>query len=188
MLDRFCRDIRAYLREELLLGRAHVVVVKVSRLVERCGWTPQCIGAYAAFLRRLLGSEYRVARGTYKLPREVALSIYNNLDKLCEELKTRRKAETRRGMVPISFHIPKDMLYLLDETAKKLGASRSELVRDAIRRLIEQMKRCIALTLEEEEKLRRLVSRGIYASVEEAMRDAIRQLIERFNSAVADES
>jgi Arc/MetJ-type ribon-helix-helix transcriptional regulator len=184
MLDRFCRDLRDYLRDELLLGRN--VVVRIGRLVDRCGFTPQCIGAYTTFLRRLLGNEYRVARGVYNLPREVALSIYNNLDKLCEELKTRRKAETRRGMVTISFHIPQNMLHMLDEMAKKTGISRSELVRDAIRRMLERMRGsavCITLTPEEEEMLWRLVSRGIYSSIEEAIHDAVRQLAQRLGSA-----
>jgi Arc/MetJ-type ribon-helix-helix transcriptional regulator len=179
MLDRFCRDIRAYLEEELSSGRIYVTI-RVGRLADRCGSTPQCLGAYAAYLRRLLG-EYRVARGVYKLPREVALSIYNNLDKLCEELRTRRKTETRRGMVVVSFHVPADMLKLLDETAMAMGISRGELVRDAIRKLLEKMseRHCITLTLEEWSMLMELVQRGVYASIEDAIHDAVYQLARR---------
>ena len=180
MLDRFCRDVRAYLEEELSSGRMYVTV-RVGRLVDRCGSTPQCLGAYAAYLRRLLGGEYRVARGVYRLLREAALSIYNNLDKLCEELKTRRKTETRRGMVLVSFHVSADMLKLLDETARAMGISRSELVRDAIRRMLEKMseRHCITLTLEEWSMLMELVHRGVYASIEDAIHDAVHQLAHR---------
>jgi Arc/MetJ-type ribon-helix-helix transcriptional regulator len=180
MLDRFCRDVRTYLEEELSSGKMYVTV-RISKLVDRCGLTPQCLGAYATYLRRLLGVEYRVAKGVYKLPREVALSIYNNLDKLCEELKTRRKTETKRGMVLVSFHVPADMLKLLDETAVAMGISRSELVRDAIRRMLEKMSRrhCITLTLEEWSMLMELVRRGVYANIEDAIRDAVYQLARR---------
>ena len=180
MIDRFCKDIRTYLEEELSSGRMYVTV-RVGMLADRCGSTSQCIGAYAAYLRRLLGDEYRVARGTYKLLREVALSIYSNLDKLCEELKTRRKTETRRGMVLVSFHIPADMLAMLDETARAMGISRGELVRDAIRKLLERMseRHCITLTLEEWDMLMELVNRGIYRNIEDAIHDAVRQLARR---------
>jgi Arc/MetJ-type ribon-helix-helix transcriptional regulator len=180
MLDRFCRDVRAYLEEELSSGRMYVTI-RISRLVDRCGLTPQCLGAYAAYLRRLLGGKYRVARGVYRLSREDALSIYNNLDKLCEELKTRRKTETRRGMALVSFHVPADMLKLLDETARAMGINRSELVRDAIRKLLERMseRHCITLTLEEWSILMELVQRGVYASIEDAIHDAVYQLAHR---------
>jgi Arc/MetJ-type ribon-helix-helix transcriptional regulator len=183
MLDQFCRDFRSYLEEELKSSGAYVAI-RIGRLVERCGWTPQCIGAYATFLRRLLGDEHKVAKGVYKLPYEVAKSIYNNLDKLCEELKTRRKSETRRGMALVSFHVSTDMLNLLDETAMAMGISRAELVREAIRKMLERMRGhiCVTLTPEEQVQLMRLVSHGVYASIEETVRDAIRQLLQKLNS------
>ena len=192
VIEEFCQDLRSYLEEALLRRRTHVVV-RVGRLVKRREKWQRYIISYSIYLRQLFG-EYRFAKGIYMLPREVAEDAYKNIDALCETLKKIRKREReeakkemkketeREKMVRVSLHITPYMLKILDEVARVTGKTRAEIVREAIRQMLQKMA-SITSTPEEKDVLDELVRHGAYSNVEDAIRDIAYQIAQKFNSA-----
>ncbi len=144
VVEEFCRDLKSYLEEALRFKRMHVVV-RVGKLAKLRGdlHSHKRIGYYRIYLAQLF-DKYKFATGMYTLPREVAEDTYKNIDALCETLKKRRRKKRsevkkieREKMVLISFHVPPPMLRDLDKVAKILGKTRSEIIREAIRRMLK---------------------------------------------------
>jgi Arc/MetJ-type ribon-helix-helix transcriptional regulator len=190
--EEFCQDLKSYLEEVLLRRRTHVVV-RVGRLVKRREKWQKYITSYSIYLRQLFG-EYRFAKGIYMLPREVAEDTYKNIDALCETLKKIRKREReetkkemkreteREKMVRVSFHITPYMLKILDEVARITGKTRAEIVREAVRQMLQKMA-SITSTSEEKDVLDELVRHGVYSNVEDAIRDIAYQIAQLLYSA-----
>jgi len=189
VIEEFCQDLRSYLEEALMRRRTHVVV-RASRLAKRRGKQQKYITSYSIYLRQLFG-EYRFAQGLYMLPAEDA---YKNIDALCETLNKRRKREReetkkemkketeREKMARVSFHITSYMLKILDEVARITGKTRAEIVREAVRQMLQKMA-SITSTPEEKDVLDELVRHGVYSNVEDAIRDIAHQIAQKLNSA-----
>jgi Arc/MetJ-type ribon-helix-helix transcriptional regulator len=187
-LEEFCQDLRSYLEGELRRIRTHVVV-RVGRLVKLRGEPWKRISPYSAYLRRLFG-EYKFAKGTYIVSREKAEEVYNNLDALCETLKKKKRRRRQKReeiirsekMVLVTFHIPNNMLRDLDEVAKMMGKRRAEVIREAIRQMLERMANTTP-TPEEKDVLEELVRCGMHNNIEDAIHDIAYQLAQRLNLA-----
>ncbi len=163
---RCCRDLRTYLEAALAGARGGVVSVKLGRVLEVRGlyaWKRH----YAWCLSKLLRS-YRF-NDAYVLTRQQAEELLNSLDALCAKLQERREKKRREpapsgdskqkeptaGAVSVAgrermpnvvFYLPRDLLHVLDEYARRMNMTRSDVVRLAIAQMLERMKKELAQT------------------------------------------
>jgi hypothetical protein len=164
--DRCCRDLKTYLESALAVARGGVVSVKLNRVLAVSGlyaWKRQ----YAWCLSRLL-HRYKLKTGLYVLTRQQAEEVLNSIDALCTELhkaKRREKKEEKKeeleqvdfeqeepapvrvnefsdgeGMPMVSFHLPRALLQALDEYARRMNVTRSDVIRMAIRQMLDKMR------------------------------------------------
>jgi len=159
--ERCCRDLKTYLEAALASARGGVVSVKLNRVLEVGGlyaWKKQ----YARCLSKLL-RRYKLKTGLYVFTRQQAEEVLNGIDALCAELhetKRREKEELkqvdfeqekpaparvnefsdREKMSMISFHLPRALLQALDEYARRMNVTRSDVIRMAIRQMLDEMR------------------------------------------------
>ncbi len=172
IVEMCCRDLRQYLQDALASARGGVVSVKVGRVlaVRRIYDLKR---HYAYCLLQLL-RPYRFNRGLYVLTRQQAEELLRNLDVLCAEIAPKDKTlkqpapkdKTHKQerpasidgekMVLISFHLPHALLCALDEYVRQRGVARSDVVRMAIKQMLDNMR--AAKELAEKEELRYVVA------------------------------
>jgi metal-responsive CopG/Arc/MetJ family transcriptional regulator len=141
VVDICCRDLRRYLEYALLNTRGHVVTVKMRRLLRAELTWPDRI-RYSKCLSRIL-RRWRWG-GAYVIPRQDAAELLETFDALCESI---RHVRPRRGpkpvppwrqgeMVQTMLCLPTPMLHLLDDYAREMRTSRTEVIRYAIYQLL----------------------------------------------------
>jgi len=134
-----CALLRAHIEWALSSTRGGVISVKTTHLTKDAELLPR----YSWCLSRLLRA-YRRGSG-YVMPRGEAQELLSRLEQLCASLVKRRKkvgGERRRarGDAIVAFYISKSELAALDKYAEEVGASRSDVVRLAIERLLEKLR------------------------------------------------
>jgi len=131
----FCYALERYLAVQISKDR-DPVWISARKLCRNC--THDVITAFARRLLDLLGDEYKYsAKGTYAVPLSKAVEMYMQIELLCSQFFRRR---IRGRMELVSVRMSKGMLDDLDRTAAKLGKTRSEVIRDALRLLIIRYK------------------------------------------------
>ena len=165
-----------YLETVLATARGDVISVRLSRVLE-VGRAHMWKRQYAWCLSRLL-RRYRHDVGVYLLTKQQAEELLNRLDALCAELRAekrekRRKASkqegprqeeliltcapemdasTNRERTPlVSFRLSRALLQTLDEYARRMNLTRSDVIRMAIRQMLEEMRGAAEEAAEEEE-------------------------------------
>jgi len=159
--ERCCRDLKAYLESALAGARGGVVSVKLNRVLEVSGlyaWKRQYAWCLSKLLRR-----YKLKTGLYMLTRQQAEKLLSNIDALCAKLRKRREKKQKKprretppedpkqeepaafiddgeGMPMVSFHLPRALLQALDEYARRMNVTRSDVIRMAIRQMLEKMR------------------------------------------------
>jgi hypothetical protein len=160
--DRCCRDLKTYLESALACAKGGVVSVKLNRVLAVSGlyaWKRQ----YAWCLSRLL-RRYKLKTGLYVFTRQQAEELLNSLDALCAELHKAKRREKKEeleqvenkqeepapvrvnefsdgeGMPMVSFHLPRALLRALDEYARRMNVTRSDVIRMAIRQMLDKMR------------------------------------------------
>jgi hypothetical protein len=159
--DRCCRDLKAYLEAALAGARGGVVSVKLNRVLAVSGlyaWKRQ----YAWCLSRLL-RRYKLNTGLYALTRQQAEELLNSIDALCAKLRKRREKKQKKPrqetpqedpkqeepaafiddgerMSMVSFHLPRALLRALDEYARRMNVTRSDVIKMAIRQMLVKMR------------------------------------------------
>jgi predicted DNA-binding protein len=152
-----CEDLKTYLETVLAGARGGVISIKPNRVLEVSGlykWKKQYTRCLSRLLRR-----YRFSK-VYVLTKQQAEELLNSLDALCENLdsgkiseKSRREAPSndhkqkepaalagdREGMPMVSFHLPRALLQALDEYARRMNMTRSDVVRMAISQMLSKM-------------------------------------------------
>jgi hypothetical protein len=170
--NRCCRDLRTYLESALARARGGVVSVKLNRVLD-VGRAHMWKMHYAQCLSRLLRS-YKFNE-VYVLTKQQAVELLNSLDALCAELqqKKRREPEQEEPVPPIraseavliadgekmsmvSFHLPRALLHALDEYAERMNLTRSDVIRTAIRQMLDKI--AAKETAEEEEELEYIIA------------------------------
>jgi hypothetical protein len=167
-----CRDLKTYLETALAGARGGVVSVKLNRVLAVGGlyaWKSQYAWCLSKLLRR-----YKLKTGLYVFTRQQAEEVVNSIDALCAEL---HKAERRKkkeeelehvffkpapvrvdefsdgeGMPMVSFHLPRALLQALDEYARRMNVTRSDVIRMAIRQMLDKMR-----ATEEKEELEYII-------------------------------
>jgi hypothetical protein len=170
--ERCCQDLRRCLETALAGARGGVVSVKLNRVLE-VGHAHMWKRHYAWCLSRLL-RRYKFSDGLYVLTRQQAEELLNNLDALCAELlraerqeKKKEKPEQKEPELPravpvgyvddgekmpnVSFHLPRALLQALDEYAHERGLTRSDVIRMAIRQMLDKMRAAEEEAAEKEE-------------------------------------
>lgn len=151
VVDTCCRDLRRYLESALKTARGGVITVTAGRLMQVA--PPLGRRRYSWCLSRAL-RRWRWSTGVYVVPRRDAETLLTNFDELCASIRNQRPAEEKREertaepprpaadsggeAVLISFHVPPALMQILDEYAQRINQTRSDVVRVAIRRLIEK--------------------------------------------------
>jgi hypothetical protein len=136
---RCCALLKAHIEQKLAASRGGVISVKSTHLTKNERLLPR----FASCLSKLL-RQYR--RGSsYVIPRDEAQQLLGRLGQLCESIhkkkeKTTARRITRRDTQVVAFHVTRDELEALDRYAREAGATRSDVVRLAIGRLIERLK------------------------------------------------
>jgi metal-responsive CopG/Arc/MetJ family transcriptional regulator len=152
-----CRDLRRYLEYAVQTTRGGVITVKMNRVAQIA---PPPLGRRR--YSRCLGDVLRPWRwntGVYVVPRRDAEELLSRFDEFCTSVRNKtatvhsqRPAEAARRintaacdrgdaggeMVPISFHVTPALMQILDEYARRMNQTRSDVVRTAIRQLIEK--------------------------------------------------
>jgi predicted DNA-binding protein len=160
---RCCRDLKAYLESALAGARGGVISVKLNRVLEISGsyaWRRH----YVRCLSRLLRG-YRFSAGLYVLTRQQAEELLNILDAFCAEVDGRKKQKETMWEEPappdnckqerlatetvlvndgekmymLSFRLPCAMLWALEEYARRMNLTRSDVIRMAISQMLERM-------------------------------------------------
>ena len=139
IVDICCSDLRRYLERALTNTKGGVITVKTRRLL-RAELPPPDRARYSKYVDHILGA-YRWKRGTYVMPRQDALKVLETFDELCSvEMRRERLREPppwRQGeMVQTQLYLPTPMVRLLDEYAREVRTSRSEVIRYAIYQLL----------------------------------------------------
>jgi len=152
-----CLDLRRYLETALAGARGGLISVKVGRVVAVSRahiWKKRYAWCLSKLLRR-----YRLNTGLYVLTRQQAEELLNSLDALCAELHTKRREKKQEepeqakpptdpapvecvdgeGMPTVSFHLPRALLHALDEYARRMNMTRSDVIRMAIRQMLDKM-------------------------------------------------
>jgi metal-responsive CopG/Arc/MetJ family transcriptional regulator len=148
IVETCCRDLRRYLETALKTARGGVITFTASRLMQVV--SPLGRRRRAWCLSRAL-RRWRWNTGVYVVPRHDAETLLTNFDELCASIRNQRPAEEKREertaepprdsggeTVLISFHVPPALMQILDEYAQRINQTRSDVVRVAIRRLIEK--------------------------------------------------
>ena len=133
-----CRDLRRYLEYALKNTKGGVVSVKMRRLL-RVELSAPDRAKYSMCLSRVLG-QWRWG-DAYVIPRQDAARLLESFDELCGSLKQRMEPKPeppwRQGeMVQTMLYLPTPMLHLLDEYAREIHTSRSEVIRYATYQLL----------------------------------------------------
>jgi len=118
-------------------ARGGVISVKASRVAPDKALRRR----YAACLSRVL-RRFRRAHGVYVMTRQEAEEALKTFSTLCESVRRRREPQPQRQRpreerVLIAVALPNDLLRAVDAYAAELNTSRSEVIRQAIQRLIE---------------------------------------------------
>jgi biotin operon repressor len=134
-----CATLKAHIEQRLASAKGGVISVKTAHLTKDAELLPR----YSWCLSRLL-KPYRRGSG-YVIPRDEAQELLGQLEQLCASLVKRWKkggsAKRLRGDLSIvSFFIARDMLEALDRYAEEVGATRSDVVRQAVEQLIEKLR------------------------------------------------
>ncbi len=150
IVEMCCQDLRHYLETTLANAKGGVVSIRAGRVLEiRRIYKLKMYYAYC--LSRLLRG-YRFGTGVYVLTKQQAEELLRNLDALCAEFVPRDKTPKqpapkrptaeigREKMVLISFLLPHDLLYALEEWVRRHNTTRSEVVRTAIRQMLDKFK------------------------------------------------
>jgi len=173
VIEQCCLDLRRYLETALAGARGGLISVKVDRVVavsRAYMWKKRYAWCLSKLLRR-----YRFSIGLYVLAKQQAEELLASLDALCAELHTRRREKKQEehkkqakpstdpapaalvdcvdgeGMPMVSFHLPRALLQALDEYARRMNLTRSDVIRMAIRQMLDKMRS------EEQEKLEHIV-------------------------------
>jgi Ribbon-helix-helix protein, copG family. len=161
--EKCCRDLKVYLESALAGAKGGVISVKLNRLLEVSGsyaWKRR----YAWCLSKVL-HRYKFNIGLYVLTRQQAEELLNILDAACAEAGGRKKQrETTREepappdnrkqeklvaeampindgekMYTISFRLPRALLQALEEYARRLGLTRSDVIRMAVNQMLKMV-------------------------------------------------
>lgn len=162
--DRCCQDLYRYLETVLAGARGNVISIRLSRVLE-VGRAHMWKRQYAWCLSRLL-RRYRFNE-VYLLTRQQAEELLNSLDVLCAELREEKRQEKKQKepkhekplafvdggerMSSVSFRLPYALLQALDEYARRMNLTRSDVIRVAIRQMLEEMRGAAEEAAEEEE-------------------------------------
>jgi metal-responsive CopG/Arc/MetJ family transcriptional regulator len=138
VVDICCRDLRRYLETALVNTRGGVVTVKMRRLL-RAELSPPDRARYSTCLSNIL-NPWRWGKA-YVIPRRDAEKLLETFDELCASVRPRRGPKPappwRRGeMVQTMLYLPTQMLHLLDDYAREMHTSRSEIIRYATYQLL----------------------------------------------------
>jgi predicted DNA-binding transcriptional regulator len=135
-----CDALRTHIGHKLTSAKGGVVSVKVTHLTKDARLLPR----YSHCLSRLL-KPYRLGSG-YVIPRTEAQELLNRLEQLCGSLVRRkdgdgstRRRQSRGDMPTVSLFIARDTLAALDRYAEEAGVTRSDVIRQAIRQLLEKL-------------------------------------------------
>jgi len=169
VIERCCRDLRTYLETTLAGAKGGVVSVKLNRVLE-VGHAHMWKMRYAQCLSRLL-RRYRFNE-VYLLTRQQAEELLNSLDAHCAELHERREERRKRPkqeeptctpeavpvangerMPNVSFHLPRALLQALDEYARRMNLTRSDVIRMAIKQMLDKI-----YAAEEKEELEYIIA------------------------------
>jgi len=102
--------------------------------------TPHAYSVLVALFKSLYGEPMGRKYSTIQPNMNINITIKDHTDKIINTKKY--KLDEHEGkMVLISFHVTPQMLKDLEEYASRAGMTRSEVVRTAVRRMIEKMKR-----------------------------------------------
>ena len=157
-IEQCCLDLRRYLETALAGARGGLISVKVGRVVAASRaymWEKRYAWCLSKLLRR-----YRLSTGLYVLTRQQAEELLASLDALCAELHTKRREKKQEepeqeepstdpapvgcadgeGMPMVSFHLPRALLQALDEYARRMNMTRSDVIRMAIRQMLDKMR------------------------------------------------
>jgi len=160
VIEQCCLDLRRYLETALVGARGGLISVKVGRVVAVSRahiWKKRYAWCLSKLLRR-----YRLNTGLYVLTRQQAEELLDSLDALCAELHTKRREKKQEepelekqakpptdpapvdcadgeGMPTVSFHLPRALLQALDEYARRMNLTRSDVIRMAIRQMLDKM-------------------------------------------------
>jgi metal-responsive CopG/Arc/MetJ family transcriptional regulator len=153
IVDICCKDLRHYLEYAVQVTRGDVITVKLNRVMQVATPLPLDRRRYARCLSDVL-RRWRWNRGVYVVSRRDAETLLSRFDEVCASVKRnqrpaekreeraavspRRVVATDREMVLISFHVPPALMQILDEYARQMNLTRPDVVRAAIRRLIEK--------------------------------------------------
>ena len=146
IVDICCRDLRRYLQNALINTKGDVVTVKMWRLL-RVELSPPDRKRYSICLSRVL-HQWRWKNAAYVIPRQDVETLLKNLDAVCESAKNvKRRKESQpnpppqppKKMVRISFHLPREMLQMLDNYAAELKTTRSAVIRRAIAQILRKV-------------------------------------------------
>ena len=162
--DRCCQDLHRYLETVLASARGNVISIRLSRVLE-VGRAHMWKRQYARCLSRLL-RRYRFNE-VYLLTRQQAEELLNSLDVLCAELREEKRQEKKQKepkhekppafvdggerMSSVSFRLSRALLQALDEYARRMNLTRSDVIRVAIRQMLEEMLGAAEEAAEEEE-------------------------------------
>lgn len=162
--DRCCQDLHRYLETVLAGARGNVISIRLSRVLE-VGRAHMWKRQYARCLSRLL-RRYRFNE-VYLLTRQQAEELLNSLDVLCAELRKEKRQEKKQKepkhekpptfvdggerMSSVSFRLSRALLQALDEYARRMNLTRSDVIRVAIRQMLEEMRGAAEEAAEEEE-------------------------------------
>ena len=178
VIEQCCLDLRRYLETALAGAKGGLISVKVGRVVavsRAYMWEKRYAWCLSKLLRR-----YRLSTGLYVLTRQQAEELLNSLDALCAELHAKRREKKQEepeqeepelekqarpsadpapvdcadgeGMPMVSFHLPRALLHALDEYARRMNLTRSDVIRMAIRQMLDKMHEA-----EEQEKLEHII-------------------------------
>ena len=137
---RCCAMLKAHIERRLAVSKGGVISVKSTHLTKDERLLPR----YASCLSKLL-RPYRRGSG-YVIPRDETRGLLTRLGQLCESIHIRRKKAAarrriaRRDMQVVAFHVSRDELEALDRYANEVGATRSDVIRLAIMRMIEKLR------------------------------------------------
>jgi hypothetical protein len=154
--NRCCQDLRTYLETALAGARGGVISVKLGKVLEVSRayvWKRQYAWCLSRLLRRYKFSE------VYLLTRQQAEELLNGLDTLCAELAKKQEKKLKvpkqeepaptytsasvadgERMPMVSFHIPRALLQALDEYARRMNLTRSDVIRIAIKQMLDKMR------------------------------------------------
>lgn len=139
---RCCAALKTHIERRLASAKGNIVSIKASHLTKDAELLPR----YSRCLSKLL-KPYRWG-SSYVIPRGEARDLLNRLEQLCAVLRRRKKGGRRVGAVlstprletaTVTFYLAKDELAALDKYAEEVGATRSDVIRQAVEQFLEKM-------------------------------------------------